>query len=58
MENKEKMLDDFIKYAMKYFEGHEMTPSDVIRCSMELNNAAVSGLLDAIEDINETEVKN
>ena len=58
MENKEKMLDDFIKYAMKYFEGHEMTPSDIVRCSINLNNAAVSGLLDAIEDINETEVKN
>ena len=58
MENKEKMLDDFIKYATQYFEQHEMTPSDIVRCSINLNNAAVGGLLDAIDDINEMEVKN
>ena len=58
MENKEQMLDDFIKYATQYFEQHEMTPSDIVRCSINLNNAAVSGLLDAIDDINEMEVKN
>ena len=30
----------------------------IVRCSINLNNAAVGGLLDAIDDINEMEVKN
>lgn len=58
MENKEKIIDDFIKCAMQYFEEHEITPSDIVRCTINLENAVVTGLIDAVDDINGMEVKN
>ena len=52
MENKEQIIDDFIKYAMEYFKGQEISPSDIVRCTISLENAVVTGLIDAVDDIN------
>lgn len=57
MENKEQIIDDFIKYAMEYFKGHEISPSDIVRCTISLENAVVTGLIDAVDDINGMEVE-